>query len=300
MTISAAHSIAGVWIACAATFVVFERFVANDGKVGVWDTSNPWVSVVAYGLLCLFSPFVVIFAAYIVVGHWAWIGWRSLTGRPVWLDDDRDSVIARLIKRRQRYDNRLSGYGIDDWPVCRLWEEPEAIIFDVADMYLTLKYDGVSEPQIWQKLEAFKSKSGKGGLPPSPTLIGYVKYRLSIEYPRYVALGEKLVQRQVSDCVAYVLQRLDNDAQHAGYPPSESFCRKLSTDGIEWLGVGPCDAQAIRTQSDRETLSLKFRMLDGDEVWTYNAFPTRGIALVRNGQSIAHVVTNWTSARRGD
>ena len=235
-----------------------------------------------FGLLLLLSPIIVSCGA----GYWSWVGWRKLIGKPVWLDDD---ILVRLIKRRQEYDDSLKDENIDDWSARRTWDEPEYLIHDISRKYLTLKSEGVCPPQIFRKLESFRSEFGNGNMPSSPTLEAYVKYRLEIEAPEYAAFGEELLHQQLKDCRAHVLYKIDKTAKEADYLSPSVLGRKLTEKEIKQLGVG-----SKSTTFRRNAFNLKFRMHDDDEMWTYGSSLTHGFTLVRDGKLIDHVVTMWT------
>ena len=275
--------IIGVWVVSTIACIVFERLVQG---ANIWDASKPITSVGKYGFLFLFSPIVVTFGVSIAGFEYSRIGWRRLIGKPLWLDDD---ILVRLVKRRQKYDEKIKDEKIAGWPGWRLWDEPEYLIHDISKKYLTLESEGVSQPQIFQKLESFRTEFGIGEIPSSPTLAEYVKYRLDIEAPEYEAFGEELLQQQLKDCRAHVLYQIDKTAKAEDYLSPNLLGRKLSLDEIKKLGVG-----SESTTFCRDMFNLKFRMLDDDEVWTYGGSPTHGVALVRDGKLIDHVITVWT------
>lgn len=277
------HWVVGIWAVSSIACVTFERLVP---RASIWDPNKPRDSVAKYSLLVLLSPFAVVSFASIAVFEYSRIGWRRLIGKPVWLDDD---VLVRLVKRRQKYDERLKDEKISGWPGWRLWDEPEYLIHDISKKFLTLETEGVNPLQILQKLEAFRAEFGNGEMPSSPTLSEYVKYRLGIEAPEYAALGEELLQQQLKDCRTHVLYQIDKTIKEADYPSPNVLQRKLSVNEIEQLGVG-----SESTTFRRNMFDLKFRLLDDDVMWTYGGSLTHGVALVWDGKIIDHVVTAWT------
>jgi hypothetical protein len=277
-----------VWVVSAIAFISFERLMAKSGGNGVWDPKEPSKSLVEYCLLLLFSPLIM----PCVLGYWSWVGWRKLIGKPIWLDHD---ILERLVKRRQKYDEEIKDETISDWPARTLWNQPEDMICDITKKCVTLESNGVSQPIIWQKLEAFRAKFGTGEAPSSPTLFEYVKYRLEIEAPRYLTFGEELLQQQIKDSIAHARHNLDKPKDEVGYPPARLRGQKLFQNEIEKLGVRKVGDLSRPSRYDRQISHLKFRMLDGDEIWTYGTGATNGVTLVRNARSVDYVVTTWMS-----
>jgi hypothetical protein len=274
------HWAIGIWLVCAISFVAFERLVARGD---LWDTADAlWFRVALYVMVICISPALVIYLIVVGVGCWLHSGLRSLIGKPLWLDGSDDGLLVRLIKRRQKYDERLSGEKISSWPGKHLWVEPEAVIFDITEKYVTAEIDGVDEAQIFQKIDASRETSRYRG---KPTLTEYVTYRLCIEIPEYVELGHNLIQQQVDDCRKYVRH---NIPKKEPYPPARLLREKLSVGEIEQLGA---KIPAFLIVPHRAMEKLIFRKMAGDEVWSFRGRSTGGVALVRNGKPIAHVTT---------
>ncbi|MFT6582030.1 MAG: hypothetical protein ACJAU6_002471 [Alphaproteobacteria bacterium] len=119
----------GIWLVCAIAFVVVERTVARGQN---WDaTDKASLLVFMYAFFIFISPVLVVFCLVFGGGYWTYVGLRRLIGKPLWLDDSDNGLLAHLIKRRQKYDARLSGEKISRWQGRRLWAEPEAVIFDI-------------------------------------------------------------------------------------------------------------------------------------------------------------------------
>jgi hypothetical protein len=178
---------------------------------------------------------------------------------------------------------------ISDWPGRRLWNEPEYLIHDISKKFLTLETEGVNPSQIFEKIEAFRAEFGSGEMPVSPTLSEYVKYRLGIEAPQYEAFGEEMLNQQLEDCRAHVLYQIDKTAKEADYLSPGVLGQRLSANEIEQLGVG-----SKSPKFRRDMLDLKFRLSNGDEIWTFADSLTQGVTLVRDGKLIDHVTTSWT------
>jgi hypothetical protein len=275
-----------IWLGAAITFVVGERLLAwQNGEELIWDADNLWTSGAAYSLLLIFSPLVILYGACVGGYHWLQVAWRNLIGKPAWLNGSQDSVLVRLVKRRKKYDNSLKGDNINDWHMALFWDTPEDLIFDITKKHATLKADGLSEQQIWLKFDADRAEYGTKELPLSPSLADFIKHRLDIEHPNYAAFGEELLQRQIKDCQAYIHKTM---ASKQWQVPTEALQKRLSYDEVEQL----CSAVPnYVTMDSRQLQDLKFRMSEGDEVWSYNLPPTEGIALVRGGKAIANAVT---------
>ena len=276
------------WVVSAIAFIIFERLMARRSDNGVWNPKEPRQSIANYCLLLFLSPLIMPWA----LGYWSWVGWRKLIGKPIWFDDD---ILLRLVKRRQKYDEKIKDEKISDWPGRVLWNQPEDIIYDITKKCVTLESDDVDQPIIWKKLEAFRAQFGTGEIPSSPSLKEYVKYRLEIEAPWYLTFGEELLQQQLKDCVAHARYNLDRPKDEVGYPPARLRGRKLSLEEIEKLGVSNTDHIPTQSTFHQKIAHIKFRLLDGDEVWTYGTGATNGVALVRDGKSLDHVTTLYMS-----
>ncbi len=299
--------VCGGWAFCAIATIIIERAMAMARGHALWDKSDPWISGFAYSVFILFSPLVVIFSMLVGGLHWANVALRALIGKPVWLDDSRDSILVRLVERRRKHDNRLKSEKIFDWPMWRYWETPEALIYDLVIMYHTLKSDEVAEPLIWEKLEAYREEFGEGEMPASPSLTDYITYRLNVEEPDYLNLGHDLINQQVRDCKTHVLHGFRQAVGQKEFPPRDWLIRQLSLLQFERLGEGADPigdgAPAMMSRGNdnlrKEWMGIKVRMLAGDQIWVFNSPKQNweglagraGVALVRNGRSIAYMVT---------
>jgi hypothetical protein len=274
-----------IWLGSAITFVVGERLLAwQNSEVLIWDTDDLWTSGAAYSFLLIFSPLVIIYGVCVGGYHWSTVAWRGLFGRPTWLDGSQDSVLVRLVKRRKKYDSSLKDENINDWHMALFWGTPEDLIFDITKKHATLKADGLSEQQIWPRLEAHRAEYGTKELPLSPSLADYIKYRLDIENPKYAAFGDVLLEQQIKDCQAVI----NHETSEPWQVPTEALQKQLSNIEVEQIVN---EVPEYVTVDSRQLQDLKFRMSEGDKVWSYNLPPTEGIALVRGGKATADAIT---------
>lgn len=238
-------------------------------------------------------------------------GW-SRSGRDSYLREDRDlpkdfeglnRFLGVLIRRRQRFDPRLKRERIGNWPMYRFRNTPEAILFEAVDAYRDLWSGGAHDWQIWEKLDAWLNADG----PPMPhgaALSDYLKSRLRFIDPGFLNLGDQFLSGHIAICARW-LDKI-KPAKGEVWPPREWLTRQLTFAEFESLGVGPgrsaLGAPAVLnlSLSQRDVVRLKLRMLAGDQIWAFSS-PSHtwrtlsgraGVALVRNGSSVAHVVTD--------
>jgi hypothetical protein len=84
--------------------------------------------------------------------------------------------------------------------MCALWETTEGMILKTVEQYLTLEKDGLPYQQIVDKIEAFRCSYGEGMPPVEPGLPGYLRYRLTIEDPGYLASRGNPKADALPDC----------------------------------------------------------------------------------------------------
>jgi hypothetical protein len=298
-----------VWFACAVLIFVLDRLTAA-GNGGIWESDDPVVSVLAYLILILAGPFIV-------VGFLLWIAWDSasrLRRKPCVATvaeerpESEESVLVDLVRRRAELDPRLAGVEVDRWPMCQFWPTPEAMILDLVTKCHQLRRAGASDDLIWQKLQHYRADHGTAELPPICSLCAFIEHRLAIEDQEYLGLGSEFLEEQIARCEQFALATLEHEGKCSGWPPAEWLTERITLDWITVARPRPAvpesRAQAILQlrayKSRQEIKTLEALMLPGDEVWKFSSPPQSwqqlmgraGVALVREGRSIAHVITS--------
>jgi hypothetical protein len=297
-----------VWLACALLLFALDRFAAADNS-GIWESDDPIVSVLAYLVLFLAGPLIV-------VGFLIWIAWElisrlwrgpSVTNPAKEMPETQDSVLVDLVRRRAAVDPRLNGADIEHWPMCQFWPTPEAMILDLVAKYHQLLSAGAAQDLIWKKLEDYRADFGTTTLPSPCSLVNFVAHRLALEHPRYEEFGSSFLLSQIELCEQFVRRDIQSTTEAKGWPPPEWLTKRASLssfptrkplpDSMQSRGAAIVQLQAYKSRQQIKTLEVL--MLPGDEVWEFSSPPElwqrlmgrAGIALVRNGRSIAHVVT---------
>jgi hypothetical protein len=299
-----------VWAASAVIFVAFERLVIKDA--GVWDPKDPWVSGTVYAILIIFSPALLVLAAVVgPVGALRWLYGRLFQGRTAdpftapekeW-PTDRDLFLGQLIRRRKVFDSRLKREDIGKWPMYRFGSMPDAAVLRAADVHRDLAAAGVPDSAIWEKLDAFFAFEGEP-LVDGCGVVGYLTSRLKSYDPIFVDLGKEFVSGHVEVCLRWLA--IISPPGGRIWPPMEWLTHQITLaefekngDGADPFADGAPAVLSLGGRSSREFDALKVRMLAGDEIWAYSSPPESwaklcgraGIALVRDGRPIAHLVT---------
>lgn len=300
------------WLVCAVIVVVGERILAHTQGSPLFDRKDLKSSIPAYIGVILISPFVIIFALCVLMGRF----YRELRERlspsnDPFLEEESfnqipECFIADVMRRRKRADKRLRRVNPGNLMMWQLLETPDGMILDVVTKYASLKSFGIADELIWEKLEANRHEKGEGALPRPCSLLDYVTYRLSLEDPPYVALGSQFIAGQIALCDRYQ-QRRGKGRDGRSWPPAEWLKRQMNLAEFEALGTGfdpfSSGAPAALTLGGgrvaRELEDLKVLMLPGDELWSFASPPQTwqqlagraGIALIRNGMAVGHVVT---------
>ncbi len=99
----------------------------------------------------------------------------------------RMQLIRNLLRDRVRSDPMAGLIGVtpdqvDDQPDELIRGTPEATIVAIIETYTTLRRHGVSESEIFVRIEKHRSVIGVGTMPSPLTLRSYIRYRVSLEY----------------------------------------------------------------------------------------------------------------------
>jgi hypothetical protein len=299
-----------VWFACALLLFVLDRFFAAADNGGIWKSDDPIVSVLTYLVLLLVGPIIV-------VGLVLWIAWELIIGywrgssvqsprkeqsRP----ESEDTVLVDLVRRRAAVDPRLNGAEIGQWPMCQFWTTPESMILDLVAKYHQLRAAGAAEDLIWDKLETYRADFGTSELPDPCSLIDFVAHRLALEHPRYSEFGSSFLLSQIERCEHFVRKDIQSTTESKGWPPPEWLIKQtrlpsfpMRKPQLDATQRGDAIRQLRAYKSRQEIKTLEVLMLPGDEIWEFSSPPElwhklmgrAGIALVRDGRSIACVVT---------
>jgi hypothetical protein len=114
-----------------------------------------------------------------------------------------------------------------------LWRTTEGMILTTVDQYMTLEEDGLNHWQIVQKIDAFRSHFGEGTPPAEPGLPVYLRYRLAIEDPGYLAHGTRILDRVVSIAVKYIGRKIETSRAQKPYPPPDWLERSVTIGEVE-------------------------------------------------------------------
>lgn len=211
------------------------------------------------------------------------------------------TTLCRMIELRRRKDPVLRREPPpSDWPTFQLWRTPEYIIYSMASYVALLKRDGLTEPDALAHIDAVL---GLHVLPPGQkptTLAEYLPLVLTRHHPDYLRHAAELLDSTIT-----LAQK-----QIEGVPPQRSG----SYPPDDWLGsrIEPKsfrEEYAERLSSpdllfptstfDADLVEFLVRWQEGDELRSFTSpavtwqlmMGSAGVALVRGGRPIAHLLT---------
>ncbi len=304
------------WLSCSAVVIIGERLLARHDKGVVERGDDTAKALLTFGILALIAPALLVIILAMAIPAGPAKVFRIARGLPIdpfsrpekeWLAQSPGIFAYDLLCRRAMADQRLKGERISEWPGWRTEMTPDAMILDVVSKHHALKSAGLNDSQIFARIDAHRFDEGEGQIPTSCDLEGYVSYRLGIEDPGYLDLGADFIRAQIAFCEKYVRHRAEERADH-DWPPQTWLRKKIDLLHFERTGTGidpiaegsPAALTRGGDRVRRDLLDLKFLMLPGDELWTFSSPPEdwanlggrAGIALVRAGRSIGHVITS--------
>ena len=287
-------AIVGIGFAGLFLWTEFRTGNSNDLLVNVFVSM-----VIAVG-----APFIVLFCIAVVASMLI-RGEIPLTTRRLWrkAPEFREDVMIEMIALRRRSDPNLKGMPHpENWIVADLWRTAEAAILEIVELPSLLEFDGFTEPEIIERIEAWRSATVERPEPPPHNLDSYVRYRIEIEAPVYPLNDKKLFARTLEIAKAYAEASTKSTASEASVPREWleerisliDLDRKLSE--MQHLPEGPVGL--IFSPKRDEMARIKLRMRKEDELWIYESPPEtwiqlggrRGIALVREGKPIETLV----------
>jgi len=91
----------------------------------------------------------------------------------------------------------VSTSAVDRMPEAQIMGLPEATIATIVETYTRLKKQGSQDGDIFDLIEAHRSRFGKVGNLPSPlNLYSYTKYRSRLDHPDFI-VGEDVVEELI-------------------------------------------------------------------------------------------------------
>ena len=128
--------------------------------------------------------------------------WKSLFGdrRP-----SKNDLIRGLAKQRVREDPSASAMGfnenmVDSLGIMQLAGLPESTIVTIVETYAALKKHGVSDSEIFARIEAHRSSIGGGEIQNTLSLESYIQYRIELEHSHGAQISEEFVAEAISVC----------------------------------------------------------------------------------------------------
>jgi len=251
---------------------------------------------------------------------WQWTKrvWRPVRNQKVAVIDElpfsRETALCRMIEIRQRKDPRSRRYKRpENWPMFQLWKTIEADILDIVEQYHWLCDGGLTSSAALEKIESFQNGTINSNLRENPSLHSYIACWLARTNPDYIALGDCVLREVTQIAEKWTYARLEQVKTEQPFPPNDWLKKRVSISEVEIHGstqpkegsptIIMLDDTFHRSEcvsaGNKEWRRIKLRMVLSDELWTYSS-PTdhwqrlagrMGIALIRNGRSIGHVIT---------
>lgn len=191
------------------------------------------------------------------------------------------------------------------WPIYKILSTPESIITNIVEFHQFLKNDGLTEEESIRRLADFSGQE----LPPGEgvNLISYIKLRLQAQEPVYLSFGDDLLNRAVSIASACAETAIAKRKSATPFPPASWLQEEIPHDKIlahrnrlyaRTLG-GKDEVIEAEIPESRDWVRFRLRLKPDDEIRSFSGslIPGHGlsyragIALVRNGVPIEHIVT---------
>jgi len=231
------------------------------------------------------------------------LGWFKRTR--VNFEGDKYSFSHDLLKLRTRYDRRISIREIENWPFSKAYYDTvDGMLVDVSVKYFRLKSFDLSDIEISDRIDSIRERFGFPCLAAKCDFLEYITARIALEDREYLQLTHRFVDSQIARAKEYGARQLNSVSN---WPPQEFLLQQLTTLEVERLGLGeiptmigaPASLSHGRDAFKKNLAELKMLMLPRDELWTFSNSAdawkqlagVTGLALVRNGQSIASMIT---------
>lgn len=290
--------IAGIGFACL--FLLMERRSRSSEDLCL----NIFVAMV----VAVAAPIIALYCIGLVFWMLAH-GEIPLTNRRLWgkADDTEtgrpEGALVDMIALRRRSDPNLKRKPHpNNWIMADLWTTPEAAILEIVELSSFLRFDGFTDHEIIERIEAWRSALVERPEPPPADIDSYIRYRIECEAPEYPLSDHKLFERTLERARAFA------DASIRMAKARDSIPRDWLKEQIALIDLdrrlgamrqlpgGP--GGLLLSPKRREVARIKLRMRPEDELWIYESPPEtwkhlsgrRGIALVREHKPIENFV----------
>lgn len=212
---------------------------------------------------------------------------------------------CKMIDQRRRVDKAIKREKrASQWPSNKVLATPESLITNVVEFCEFLKNDGHTEEESIRKIAAFS----KQALPQENVdLLSYLKLRLESSDPSYLTLGADLLNSAVAIAVSYARKAIEKRKSEMPFPPVEWLGKKIDHDKVSTYRNklyartldGKDEIIEAPVPESRDWIRFQLRIKPDDEIRSYSGslIPEHGlgyragIALVRSGVPIEHIVT---------
>ncbi|MBO6560479.1 MAG: hypothetical protein JJ959_08080 [Nisaea sp.] len=268
------------------------------------DSDDLLVNIFVSMLIAVGAPLVVLFCIAVALSMLI-RGEIPLTTHRLWgkAPANRNSTLVEMIALRRRSDPNLKDMPHPEkWIIADLWRTAEAAVLEIVELASLLKFDGFTEEEIIERIEAWRSATvERPELPPSD-IDSYVRYRVECEAPRYPLDNKKLFARTLEIAKAYAEVSTKSSAAEDSVPREwlEERISLIELDRklIEMQRIPGGPGGLFLSPKKDEMARIKLRMRKEDELWIYESPPEtwinlggrRGVALVRDGKPIENIV----------
>jgi hypothetical protein len=300
-----------------AIIAAIELAARSSDSEGPLSSGKPAASIVYCAVLIIGAPLVALFGLGICA-QVLWQGRIPITNRVWWPARavefaDRETALCDMIDIRQRRDPRLRReQRPSNWPMSELWRTTEATILDTVEQYRWLRDGGLVEKVALETLEVNQNGSVDFSVKPNATLHSYIARWLSTVDPDYLRLGGNVLRKVILFAEKWSRAEISRVKSDRPFPPADWLLARVGVREIESGEDLPFKGEGIvsitfdgqverpgRTIPSYEWKRIKSRMLSTDELWTFsspaeywqNRAGRMGIALIRNGHPIGHVIT---------
>lgn len=206
----------------------------------------------------------------------------------------RETAICQMIEIRRLKDVRLHHRKRpSNWPMFELWVTIEAGILDTVEQYLWLCDGGLVEQAALEKIEAFQYGNVDFAFKPGATIHTYIAHRLATVDPDYLSLGSTILNDVIQVAEKWSSEEIRRVKTENPFSPVDWLGERVEVSALEYSEGLP------QTQGTQDLRRMKLRMLPTDELRSFSSSTKSwqrlagrsGIALVRNGRPIGHVIT---------